>query len=251
MKNKRMILALLGFCAGVAFLALTGSSVGKAQTTLERGISSLLGRMGLALEAPWHLTAPEAQHPPSPSVIASCADARLLGPIAARIPQYWHPGTFAVIEPPHLDTADSFLRSWASRNLCAMGEGPLFLPEDGTRVRLLEMPSFGPSSSVRIERHGAEATLYAFELQERTDLRPGRVVRSKQRRLSQVEWRAIDRAVAEARLWSLPPRDGEAGLDGSECIIEIAEPTRYHAVSRWERQELGEIGELLKGLSGL
>ena len=72
-----------------------------------------------------------------------------------------------------------------------------------------------------------------------------RLVRRETKALSKVELGIFRARFREVNFWELPPREGEAGLDGSAWTFEALIGGRYRIVSRWSPkagtpfQELG------------
>ena len=184
---------------------------------------------------------------PTPDERAACATA---DPYGFRPPfSYWPPRTFESDAEE-----DAFRRNWYSAQLCAMGEAPLSPSVAGQRrIRFLWLRSFDPGVSVRVDHSEGETKLVAVELSGRGGLIPGEEARRITRDLSADKWSAIEQSLNASAFWNLPTSASESGIgfDGSQWIVEVAEPQRHHVVDRWSGRDLEPIGRLLLKYSGL
>lgn len=199
--------------------------------------------------------APQGHERPSAEEIEKCATTRNYE--IASPPQYWPPGTFALRHAPErtaadIEASDRFTRNWYGSELCAMGEAPLAPPDRGaTRIRFLWLRSFHPAIAVRLEHSGSGTELVAIKLAGGPDYAPGAVAKRVTRPLSPIEWRGVEALVQRSGFWHMPTETSPRGVDGSQWIVEISEPSRYHIVDRWSGGGVKTLGLHLLHLAGL
>lgn len=204
---------------------------------------------------------PEGHEAPPPEQMAACAAAGNRDSVAT--PEYWRPGTFALHDMPKdwpeaskteaaVAGGDAALRRWYSTQLCAMGEAPLSAPPAGrVRLRFLWLRTFGPGISVRVEHSRGGTRLVAIELDGAGGYAPGKVADHVERVLTPGEWQGLEAVVRRSNFWRMPSEKADLGVEGSQWIVEISEPERYHVVDRWSGGAVTEIGLQVLNLSGL
>jgi hypothetical protein len=146
---------------------------------------------------------------------------------------------------------------WFGAELAARDEPVLSCPRPGQAeaYRLLFLPSFTDTWSVRVERAAGGAALEATRLPATQDLpTKARPKERRQRRLSPAEWNRLAAAVAAADFWNLPSPEVHLGEDGETWVVEGLRPGAYHAVERWEPRDgtpYRALGATLLDLAGL
>ena len=103
--------------------------------------------------------------------------------------------------------------------------------------RLLWLPTFDPPVSVRVESHNASATVVVVMGSGAGGYEPGRIWRRDSFSITEGQWDQLLAASRAAHFWEMPTIGGHGGLDGSNWVIEAAEPGRYHLVDRWTPPE--------------
>jgi hypothetical protein len=138
---------------------------------------------------------------------------------------YFPERTFDLREDFH----NEFTLKWFGGELAVRGEPVLSCPRPGQAeaYRLLFLPSFRDTWTVRIERDAQGASL------EATRTSGDAVKERRQRQLSPAEWARLTTAVTAADFWNLPSPDKQPGQDGETWVIEGVRPGAYHAVERW------------------
>lgn len=141
---------------------------------------------------------------------------------------------------------DDLHRDWYSKHLAAAGEPSLFeraRTGQGDILRFLWLRTFDAPVIVRIEGlRGTAPRLVAVELDGQGGYAPGKVRRRLERSLLPAQSADLRRRlVAQNPLKQPSGSDGcEAGLDGSQWIVERAIGPRYKMVDRW-RPETGAV----------
>ena len=79
---------------------------------------------------------------------------------------------------------------------------------------------------------------------------PGEVAINREVMLSPEQWEGLSAFISKARLWELPTRDGPAGLDGEQLIVEGVRRGEYHVVDRWS-PETGDFRRLCRHMVDL
>jgi hypothetical protein len=175
------------------------------------------------------------------------------GPVVASEP-YFPEGVFGRRTNAPVN---DFTPKWYSGHLRAMGE-PSFWElsrDDGeaTGYRFLWLPTEGRPVAVRIMQRHEGAVLHLVQLDGAGGYAPGQVAVNKELLLSPEQWEGLSASIARARFWKMPARDGRAGFDGEELIVEGVRRGAYHVVDRWST-ETGDFRRLCShtiDLSGL
>jgi len=132
---------------------------------------------------------------------------------------------------PHWKGLSDFRAAWYSEHLRAMGEHALSDSAAGEHVRFLLLPSFQHPVSVRIDCDES-CRLVAYQLSGFGGYEPGEISKRVDRRLSPDEARVFNDQLDAANLWSGQP-ENDAGLDGSQWIVEAQRPEGYVAWDVW------------------
>jgi hypothetical protein len=145
---------------------------------------------------------------------------------AAGWADYFPARTFDLREDFH----NEFTLKWFGGELASRNEPVLSCPRpgQGEAYRLLYLPSFRDTWTVRVEK-GAEG---AFLEATRTPC-GGAPKERRQRTLTAAEWDGLTAAVAAADFWKLPTAEKELGEDGETWVVEGLRPGAYHAARRW------------------
>jgi hypothetical protein len=141
-------------------------------------------------------------------------------------------------------TFDPFVDDWYSRQLRAANE-KLLVPSDGDDAEVYRfswIPSFHPTTTVRVIRSGKDYHLIAKRLTGAGGYSPGHVASSRYVLLSQNQGEMLAAWITDMQFWAMPTEEGvkqdEKGnrvlrVDGAEWLLEGADQHRYHAVTRW------------------
>jgi hypothetical protein len=156
------------------------------------------------------------------TTLPTCSGA---GGRAAGWADYFPERTFDLREDAH----NEYTLKWFGGELAARKEPVLSCPRpgQGEAYRLLYLPCWTDSWSVRVERGAEGAFLQATRAKE------GAPKERRQRSLTAAEWERLTAAVAAADFWKLPSPEKEPGLDGETWVVEGLRPGAYHAVDRW------------------
>jgi len=145
-------------------------------------------------------------------------------------------------------TFDPFVDDWYSKQLRAAYEKPLRPSgQDSVEVyRFTWIPSFHPTTTVRLVRKANEYRLIATRLSGAGGYRPGHAILSKSLVLPRHQGEQVLAWISEMEFWSMPTEEPDKltedghlvlGADGAEWLLEGADQHRYHAVTRWFHDE--------------
>jgi hypothetical protein len=86
----------------------------------------------------------------------------------------------------------------------------------------------------------------------RRRLRPGTISKRLDRDLTLAEVGRLRAIMAHTRVFDLPPKACDLGLDGAQWLMEGVDARGYHFVGRWtpEQGPVRELGMVLLGLTG-
>lgn len=155
--------------------------------------------------------------------------------LVAQIPDHLSSSKPSILYFPP-GTVSDFEQGWYAEQLLAMKE-PV-LPKAGkndqyTVIRILYLPTFGPSVAVRYEANGEHLLMRSVQLSGMGGYEPGHIKTEKLSAISSLAMHNILVKLKETGFWSLPTQDGVKGCDGSELIIEAIQDGQYHIVTRW------------------
>jgi hypothetical protein len=123
--------------------------------------------------------------------------------------------------------------------------------------RLLWIPSFYSSISVRIVKSGESATLHAVQLDLSRGERPGKISVKRTRKLTKDEWTLLEVHLLRSRYWDMKTLAGKGtgvsfDLDGDSLVCEGIDGGRYHVVDRSDpNPEYEKLCKFILDLSGL
>lgn len=140
---------------------------------------------------------------------------------------------FPAASPESAVRLDAFDRDWYSKYLRAMHEPSLACETRQPVYRFLWLRSFEDPIVVRIEKRGDGMFLAAVRLGIARDGGFGEEVARIERALSRREIDAIDRTLADARIWDAPDIQRLTGLDGAQWIVEARDGKRYRLHKAW------------------
>lgn len=148
-----------------------------------------------------------------------------------------------------------FLNDWWSRQLIAMEEGALALRADeGIEIyRMLVVPSFSPSYTVRIEHAGNLTTAEFRKSSGAGGYDPGTLVNSERFEVSEAQWTQLSELLGAAELFRAPVEQpgGIKGTDGTMWVLEGVRDGRYQVVHRRPpggRRGLGGVNHLIHAM---
>jgi len=141
--------------------------------------------------------------------------------------------SFLIESKIHENRTDSFQLSYISGNLYLMKE-PLLYNRMSTKsiYRFTWLRSFNNPVTVSIERDSNEFYLKWKVIKKVDDIEIEDSLITKQKQITSNEWESFISLVNKSDFWNMKRR-GCFGEDGSEWILEGAEPERYYAVSVW------------------
>jgi hypothetical protein len=125
------------------------------------------------------------------------------------------------------------LDGWHLRDIEAMREPRLgvFVDSADTEIiRFLWLRSFDSAIAVRAIRRGSSYSLISAKLAERSDLCPGKLVRTDSVRLSERRWNSLLRALRDPTFEPAPLSKNVVLADGAGWIVESVLDGRYHVV---------------------
>jgi len=166
---------------------------------------------------------------------------------------------------------DPYDAAWYSQHLEAAGE-PLIEPTDREDVevyRLLVLPSFTSTITVRVERHGDQVTYTTKRLSGAGGYEPGEIEWQADGTMSDADWFEFKDLLLAGKFWTRISYDemvkirmeqcnqGERlvcamPLDGTMFVLEGADSSRYKVVDRHNSFEepLESAAQLLLSISG-
>ena len=92
---------------------------------------------------------------------------------------------------------------WYGRHLTAMGERALCPSASATSYRFLWLRTFHHPVAIRVDRTDTGSFLTAHELSGAGGYKPGSLIRTQARALSDSEWSTLERAIFAAEFWQL------------------------------------------------
>ncbi len=132
----------------------------------------------------------------------------------------------------------AFEAKWYGKSLERMNEPRL--PEVAKDVnaevyRLMILPTWGNSISVRVQKHGKFYSLSARRLDGKAGYDPGKLVESNDVELDADDSKTLDVLIQELSFFRLPTDNDKdvIGFDGDQWIMEGVSQGKYHVVQRW------------------
>jgi len=152
------------------------------------------------------------------------------------------------------DALETFANSWYSKMLFALKEPVLKdYKADKEIYRFTWLRSFNHPVSIRLEKQGNIIKLFSKVSGGAGGYEPGKIIFDTTFNLTQKQVDTTNVKLANAMFWTLPTESREnAGLDGSEWIIEVYKNNKYHMVARWTPEKgtaFRTIGEYLISIS--
>jgi hypothetical protein len=130
----------------------------------------------------------------------------------------------------------AFESKWYGKSLERMREPRLpGLAKDVSAevYRIMILPTWGKPIAVRVQRHGELYSLSARRLDGQGGYDPGKLVESKNSKLSAEDSKTLEQLIQKVSFFQLPSDDDVFGHDGDEWIIEGVSQGKYHVVVRW------------------
>lgn len=158
-----------------------------------------------------------------------------------------------------MEILTAFENTWYSRHLGAAEEPSLYLaslspPPPGVEtLRFTWLRSFHAPVDIRIETSGpGRHRLIVKQLSGAGGYDPGTVVKRLDRALTVDEAAQFEAMMTRTRVFDLPPRACDLGLDGAVWLIEAVDTSGYHFVSRQspDSGKVREVGDFLLKLVG-
>ena len=151
---------------------------------------------------------------------------------------------------------DEIEADWYPKHWRAAEEPSLYLASRASKARSLRftwLRTFENPVIVRIdELPSGKMRLTAKQLSGAGGYEPGEVARKIVRDLTAEEQAKLVATLAQTRVFELPSRVCDGGLDGTQWIVEATGPSGYQYVNRWspERGPVYDLGLALLGLTG-
>ncbi len=131
---------------------------------------------------------------------------------------------------------DSFVSSWYSSMLTALGEKSIYRRKSDATIEVYRftcLRTFHHPFSIRIEVTGGTSLLFFKMTDGQGGYQPGQLITDERIILGNVETDNI-RNLFKKEFLSLESREkNKAGCDGSQWIIEYLVNGKYHIVDRW------------------
>ena len=142
---------------------------------------------------------------------------------------------------PSRSDMDTFVQSWCSEPLEAMGEPSLSCGVRPDSYRFTWIPSFHGGLCVRIELlEGGSGTLTASTFEGATGISALSNGSESTRDLSVEQVDEIIQLFNDWGFWSVPIEDSVQGLDGAQWVFEGRTGAMYKVVSRWSPEGVPE-----------
>ncbi|MFO1186695.1 MAG: hypothetical protein U1E87_04130 [Alphaproteobacteria bacterium] len=136
---------------------------------------------------------------------------------------------------------------YAAHSLLKVMEEPSLSCGVGESYRFIWDPSFDNPIAVRIDREGGIVKFHAVELLGIRESQKPRSLARKEGELSQANWDELQKALADAKFWSLGHVKESPGLDGASWTFEGRRGQAYTAFERWSPtapDSLHDLGKL-------
>jgi hypothetical protein len=98
--------------------------------------------------------------------------------------------------------------------------------------RFLWLRSYMNPILITIEKNHKRYLLTSKEIQKTTGSNSKNAVVIQRKKISKVEWKEFLLKIEKSDFWNME-RSGKLGLDGSNWVLEGAEPSKYHVVDDW------------------
>jgi hypothetical protein len=136
---------------------------------------------------------------------------------------------------------DSFLNTWYSKQLFALGEPILFSRQNGKHsvYRLTILRTFANPYTIRIENCNDTIMLYWKECDGSGGYEPGRLIKDKRRALTIEDWKIFENYLTEIDFWNLPlVVEDELVKDDTSEILEGLKTNEYHVITKWDQKKV-------------
>ena len=154
------------------------------------------------------------------------------------------------------NVVDEIEADWYPKHWRAAEEPSLYLASRASKAKSLRftwLRTFENPVIVRIdELPSGQMRLTAKQLSGAGGYEPGEVARTIVRDLTPDEQIKLGAMLARTRVFELPSRVCDGGLDGTQWIVEATGPSGYRYVNRWspERGPVYDLGSTLLALTG-
>ncbi len=164
---------------------------------------------------------------------------------------YFPDGTFA----EGWEGADAFMNDWYGKHLKASNEKSLLDVSDKNLeiYRFTWLRSFHHPVIVKIEKQKNDMKIFFKELDGRGGYEPGKIIKEKEKSISQEDWCEFIKLLNDLDYWQVPSLEEKpGGNDGAQWILEGVTNNRYHIVDRWtpRKGKYREIGLFMLKLAG-
>jgi hypothetical protein len=153
-----------------------------------------------------------------------------------------------------VNAVDSFVNSWYSKMLFALGE-PVLKNYTGDKeiYRFTWLRTFNHPVSVRLEKQGDIVKLFSKVCDGAGGYEPRKIIFDTTINLTGKQVDTTNIRLIKAKFWTMETNSREdSGMDGSEWIIEVFKNHKYHMVVRWTPKKgtaFRSIGEYLISIS--
>jgi len=151
---------------------------------------------------------------------------------------------------------DTFVNQWYSKMLFKMKE-PVLINYKGDKeiYRFTWLRTFHHPVAVRLEKQNNSIKLFSKVCNGAGGYEPGQLIFDTILNVRDDQYKLLIQKIDSINFWNLKTEQRkDAGLDGSEWIIEAVRDSKYHMVSRWSPREgrqvnFRSVGEFLVSLS--
>jgi len=129
---------------------------------------------------------------------------------------------------------DTFVNTWYSKHLFAMGEPIIFLDTSQKEIyRFTWLRTFHNPITIRIEKEGIKYMVFWKLCNGAGGYEPGKLMINKQKEIDKTIWDEFQNHINQIDFWHLLTNDNDFGEDGSQWILEGKNINHYHVVDRW------------------
>ncbi|OQP56459.1 hypothetical protein A4R26_04675 [Niastella populi] len=139
-----------------------------------------------------------------------------------------------------VNSLDTFMNVWYSKNLAAMKEPILADCEEDIEIyRFTWLRTFHNPIMIRVQKVESNFTLTVKRLSGQSGYEPGQIIMNKTFKIKETEWDEIQSKLKQINFYQLNAENDFRGFDGAEWILEDATQNNYHFTTRWSPGKTG------------